>query len=101
MDYFWFDWEFAGVYAHGVGPATEYVTYWPGDLMDPVESIVDETKYSDFVAYMNTLDLVVIPYALRESENMYTLTPDREMAYYANSGTYGIFSENMSAMRTL
>lgn len=50
---------------------------------------------------MESLDLVVIPYALREEERMYTYTPDQEMAYYANAGCYGLFSEHMSATRTL
>lgn len=101
MDYYYFDWEYAGVYAHGVGPATEYVAYWPGSLIDAADERVDETKYSEFVKYMSSLDLVVIPYALREEEGMYTPTVDREMAWYAHNGCYGIFSEHLSGTRTL
>lgn len=58
-----YDYNHIATYANAVGPGSDFVMYWPGNLLNPEEP-VDITTRSAFVDYMHTLDLEVHPYTL-------------------------------------
>jgi len=51
----YYDWDHIATYAHGVGPDSKYVMYWPGDLKS--KEAVDPASSSAFVEQMHTLGL--------------------------------------------
>jgi glycerophosphoryl diester phosphodiesterase len=85
-------------YAHGVGPDSKYVMYWPD--MDMPE-LFDPTTSSPFVNEMHSNGLQVHPYTLRIDDRKYMSTPAEEIALYATKGCDGVFTEFVSTTLTV
>lgn len=85
-------------YAHGVGPNSEYIMYWPD--MDKPE-LFDPTVKSPFVDLMHSYGLQVHPYTLRIDNLQYTNSGAEEVALYANKGCDGVFTEFVSTTLTV
>jgi len=92
-----YDFDHIATYAHGVGPDSKYVMYWPNDASGPV----DLTSPSEFITEMHDLQLQVHPYTLRDDDLQYTTTPAAEISLYANKGVDGIFCEFVSSVYTV
>ena len=88
--------EDIATFAHGVGPDSAYVMYWPDDVVKPANPTVDPTTPSQFVDYAHSLDLQVHPWTLRIDSLKYTSSPVDEIALYANKGCDGVFTEFVS-----
>lgn len=84
-----YDFDNLATYAHGVGPDSKYVMYWPSE--EPVE--IDPTTKSAFIDEMHARDLTVHPWTLRNDNLQYMSTPAEETTLYANKGVDGIFTE--------
>jgi len=63
-----YDFDNVATYAHGVGPDSKYVMYWPSKEATPV----NPDTSSDFVNEMHALGLQVHPYTLRDDDLQYT-----------------------------
>lgn len=89
-----YDWEEIATYAHGVGPASDYIMYWPAPLNSTYA--VDQTSRSEYVDKMHEYGLQVHTYTLRIDHLAYTSSPAQEIALYANKGCDGVFTEFVS-----
>ena len=87
-----YDWEDISTWAHGVGPDSKYVMFWP----DTNTSTQVDDSPSAFINYMHSLDLQVHPWTLRDDELLYRDNSAAENALYFNKGVDGIFTEFVS-----
>ena len=87
-----YDFDNIATYAHGVGPDSKYVMYYPKKT-----GPVDKTSPSQFVQEMHARDLAVHPYTLRDDSLIFTSTPADETSLYVAKGVDGIFTEFVHA----
>lgn len=59
-----YDFDNVATYAHGVGPDSKWVMYWPSTVPVPI----DLTSESAFIQEMHKRDLTVHPYTLRDDD---------------------------------
>lgn len=67
---FTYDFDNIATYAHGVGPSSQWIMYYPSSSPVPVDS-----SPSAFMEEMHRRDLAVHPYTLRDDALVYTSTP--------------------------
>ena len=67
---FTYDFDNIATYAHGVGPASQWIMYYPSTSPVPVDS-----SSSAVIGEMHKRDLAVHPYTLRDDALVYTSTP--------------------------
>jgi len=84
-------WDFDNIatYAHGVGPSSQWIMYYPSLTEVPI----DFSSPSLFVDEMHKRNLAVHPYTLRDDSLQYTSNPAQETALYFDKGVDGIFTE--------
>jgi glycerophosphoryl diester phosphodiesterase len=83
-----YDFDNIATYAHGVGPAGQWIMYYPSMTKVPVDS-----SPSLFINEMHERHLAVHPFTLRDDSLTYTSTPAQETALYYTKGVDGIFTE--------
>lgn len=87
-----YDFDNLATYAHGVGPDSKYVMYWPS-----TKSVdIDLNTKSAFIDEMHARNLTVHPWTLRDDDLQYTSTPADETTLFADKGVDGIFTEFVS-----
>lgn len=84
-----YDFDDISTYAHGVGPDSKYIMYWP----DLLKKELDPTTRSPFIDQMHSLDLAVHPWTMRDDNLYYMDTPTEEIMLYINKGVDGLFTE--------
>jgi glycerophosphoryl diester phosphodiesterase len=87
-----YDFDNMATYAHGVGPASQYIMYWPANTQVPI--IPNEESL--FVQEMHKRDLQVHPWTLRDDDLQYTSNTADEHQLYYSKGVDGIFTEFVS-----
>ena len=87
-----YDFDNMATYAHGVGPSSSYVMYWPSKLsVGPIDSLP-----SPFVKEMHDRNLQVHPWTLREDALTFTTNAADEHKLYFDKGVDGVFTEFVS-----
>ena len=84
-----YDLNAISLYAHGVGPNSDWVMYW---TPEGTESLKPHLR-SPFVDQMHSLDLSVHPYTFKDDALVYMDTIDQEVQLYVTKGVDGLFTE--------
>jgi len=89
-----YDFDNMATYAHGVGPDSRWVMYWPST---ETTGNIDLNTESLFINEMHKRDLQVHPFTLRDDDLKYTSTPADETTLFVTKGIDGIFTEFVHA----
>jgi glycerophosphoryl diester phosphodiesterase len=87
-----YDFDTIAEYAHGVGPDSKLVMWWPSETSVPI----DMNTESAFINEMHDRDLQVHPWTLRNDDLQYTTNAADETVLYYTKGVDGIFTEFVS-----
>lgn len=90
-----YDINHIATYAHGVGPNSDYLQYWPQTRLarkrGPSPQAIDEL--SDFINVCHARQMAVHPYTFKDDHLTYTATPQTEAQFYVDKGVDGLFTE--------
>jgi len=91
-----YDLDKIGKYAHGVGPAHQWIMNWMPDASDPFQMkthALDWNIDSPFVDKMHSMDVLVVPWTIKDDILLYAETPYQEVELYFKKGVDGVITE--------